>query len=135
MKNPGHILSSIPILIHKDLLIRLNNLVTLKPECMITKYSGFPPHISMTVYFRDILKTSQDVLIEVRKIDDNVKIEVSDVFEKKALENVHVTQELIQKILNEEMDKMSNIVGDHIHDLKCSISNIHNDHCCEDITT
>ena len=94
MKKQVHIFSSIPIIRHKDLHSRLKDFVTVKPEGMITEYSGVPPHIYMTVYFKDILKINQEVLIEIYTIASNFHKYVSDTFEKNHLKMVMLPMKL-----------------------------------------
>ena len=88
---PGRPFSLIPLMNNPKLLQRLQNKVSLNNGGQVSRVTGIPPHIQNAVLCSKLLKVCGETLAEVKKLTTNIRNAVSEVYEKKADENGHLT--------------------------------------------
>jgi len=97
-QNPGHPLSTIPLLNSPELLKGLHAKMDLKEGGQVSIVTGIPSHIENPVLCSKLFTLCNKTLIEGRELTTSVRDAVSQVHEEKALENRIVTGERLKNV-------------------------------------
>lgn len=102
VEHPGHDFSKLAILHDRQLLGRLQELVTTEPTAgIMTTPTGIPPHIELATQVQKVLDLATQLLGKMGQQTAEVIEAVQNAIEEKAWESGHVTGTRLMEVLNE----------------------------------
>lgn len=97
---PGHPFSSIPLLLHRDLLTRLKLLVTID-ETAVVRPTGIPPFVMYMRQMKEMKSTCCETLQHVIALSANLTNSVHDAVSRAAADAGHVTVPRVLEIISQ----------------------------------
>jgi hypothetical protein len=115
---PGHPFSLVPLLSRPELLIDLEELVTLEPGGQMTLPTGVPPHVENMKLVQKALSLCTETLEAVKSLTKDIKESVKEAFEEKAEENGQVTGARLKNMLDGYQKSMVELVDVRLTELR-----------------
>ena len=108
--------------------------MSLDPVGQVKRVTGIPPHIENACLCENMLRLCEETLVTFRELTIQVKLEVNEAFEEKAVENGQLTGEQLKAMFSEYQETLLSVTDERITDLVQNVVPVRGTHGEDDNT-